>query len=87
MSVVPAERRRFEPVSDVLVLAAVERAERHRERERQGVWLPDVVRHLVVLCRVGGLSRFPAHRTSRFRSTEPMQDSRCQCRVEPNPAD
>jgi hypothetical protein len=32
MSVVPAEPRRFEPVSDELILAAVERAQRHRER-------------------------------------------------------
>jgi hypothetical protein len=46
MSVVPVELGRFEPVSDVLVLAAVERAERHREREREGVWLPVIVAHL-----------------------------------------
>lgn len=46
MSVVPVELRRFEPVSDVLVLAAVERAERHREREREGVWLPVIAAHL-----------------------------------------
>jgi hypothetical protein len=46
MSVVPAEPRRFEPVSDELILAAVERAQRHREREREGVGWPDVVAHL-----------------------------------------
>jgi hypothetical protein len=46
MSVVPVDLRRFEPVSDVLVLAAVERAELHRDRERDGVWLPDLVAHL-----------------------------------------
>ncbi|MGA9876887.1 MAG: hypothetical protein WBQ21_13885, partial [Solirubrobacteraceae bacterium] len=38
--------RRFEPVSDALVLAAVERAERHREREREGVLMSDLVEHL-----------------------------------------
>jgi hypothetical protein len=31
------ELRRFEPVSDEVVLAAVERAERHRERNSKGV--------------------------------------------------
>jgi hypothetical protein len=46
MSVVPAEPRRFEPVSDELILAALERAQRHREREREGVGWPDVVAHL-----------------------------------------
>jgi len=46
MSVVPVELRRFEPVSDVLVLAAVERAERHRERQEVGVWLPHIAAHL-----------------------------------------
>jgi hypothetical protein len=46
MSGVPAGPHRFEPVSDVLVLAAVERAQRHREREQEGVWLPHAVRHL-----------------------------------------
>src|SRR5207245_2967404 len=33
----PGELRRFEPVSDVQVLAAVERAERHQRREKEGV--------------------------------------------------
>ena len=37
---------RLEPVSDGLVLAAVERAERHREREREGVMLSDIAEHL-----------------------------------------
>jgi hypothetical protein len=46
MNVVPSELRRVEPVSDELVLAAFERAERHREREEEGIWLPHVVRHL-----------------------------------------
>jgi hypothetical protein len=40
------ELRRFEPVSDELVLAAVERAERHREREGEGVMMSDVAEHL-----------------------------------------
>jgi hypothetical protein len=38
--------RRFEPVSDDVVLAAVERAERHREREGDGVMMSDIVEHL-----------------------------------------
>jgi hypothetical protein len=40
------ELRRFEPVSDELVLAAVERAERHREREGEGVMMSDIAEHL-----------------------------------------
>jgi hypothetical protein len=40
------ELRRFEPVSDELVLAAVERAERHREREGKGVMMSDIAEHL-----------------------------------------
>ncbi|MCW3018989.1 MAG: hypothetical protein JWN10_1297 [Solirubrobacterales bacterium] len=38
--------RRFEPVSDDLVLAAVARAERHRERESEGVMMSDIAEHL-----------------------------------------
>jgi hypothetical protein len=41
-----SELGRFEPVSDGLVLAAVERAERHREREREGVMMSDIAEHL-----------------------------------------
>lgn len=40
------ELRRFEPVPDELVLAAVERAERHQQRESRGVLLGDIARHL-----------------------------------------
>jgi hypothetical protein len=40
------ELRRFEPVSDKLVLAAVGRAERHREREGEGVMMSDIAEHL-----------------------------------------
>jgi hypothetical protein len=40
------ELRRLEPVSDELVLAAVERAERHREREGEGVMMSDIAEHL-----------------------------------------
>lgn len=40
------ELRRFEPVSDELVLAAVERAERHRERRDEGVMMSDIAEHL-----------------------------------------
>jgi hypothetical protein len=40
------ELRRFEPASDELVLAAVERAERHREREGEGVMMSDIAEHL-----------------------------------------
>jgi hypothetical protein len=38
--------RRFEPVSDDVVLAAVGRAERHREREGEGVMMSDIAEHL-----------------------------------------
>ena len=41
-----SELGRFELVSDALVLAAVERAERHREREREGVMMSDIAEHL-----------------------------------------
>jgi hypothetical protein len=40
------ELGRFEPVSNGLVLAAVERAERHREREGEGVMMSDIAEHL-----------------------------------------
>ena len=40
------ELRRFEPVSDDMVLAAVERAERHRERKDKGVMMGDIAAHL-----------------------------------------
>jgi hypothetical protein len=40
------ELGRFEPVSDALVLAAIERAECHREREREGVMMSDIAEHL-----------------------------------------
>jgi hypothetical protein len=40
------ELSRFEPVSDELVLAAVERAERHRGREGEGVMMGDIAEHL-----------------------------------------
>lgn len=38
--------RRYEPVPDELVLAAVDRAERHRGHEREGVLWADIVAHL-----------------------------------------
>ncbi len=40
------ELRGFEPVSDEMVLAAVGRAERHREREGDGVMMSDIAEHL-----------------------------------------
>ncbi len=40
------ELRRFEPVSDEMVLVAVERAERHRERQDEGVMMSDIAEHL-----------------------------------------
>lgn len=40
------ELRRYEPISDELLLAAVDRAERHREAQRDGVSWPDIVAHL-----------------------------------------
>jgi hypothetical protein len=46
LSVVPHEPRRFEPVSDQLILAAVERAERHSRARRPGVTHADVADHL-----------------------------------------
>jgi hypothetical protein len=41
-----SELGRFEPVSDAIVLAAVERAKRHREREGEGVMISDIAEHL-----------------------------------------
>jgi hypothetical protein len=41
-----SELGRFEPVSDALVLAAIKRAECHREREREGVMMSDIAEHL-----------------------------------------
>ncbi|MCW3020522.1 MAG: hypothetical protein JWN10_2830 [Solirubrobacterales bacterium] len=46
MSVVPSELGRFEPVSDELILAAVERAQLHQQREQEGVWMPHVAAQL-----------------------------------------
>jgi hypothetical protein len=40
------ELRRFEPVSDVQVLAAVERAEHHQRRENEGVLRSELAEHL-----------------------------------------
>ena len=42
----PGDLRRFEPVSDVQVLAAVERAERHQRRENEGVLRSELAEHL-----------------------------------------
>jgi hypothetical protein len=42
----PGELRRFEPVSDHQVLAAVERAERHHERMDEGVSRSELAEHL-----------------------------------------
>jgi hypothetical protein len=41
-----SELGRVEAVSDALVLAAVERTERHREREGEGVMMSDIAEHL-----------------------------------------
>lgn len=40
------EPRRYEPVSDELLLAAVDRTERHREVQRDGVSWADIIAHL-----------------------------------------
>jgi len=40
------ELRKFEPVPDVLVLAAIERAERHHPRQSEGVPRSSIARHL-----------------------------------------
>ena len=41
-----AELQRFEPVSDELVLAAIDRAERHRDRQSEGVMVSHIAEHL-----------------------------------------
>jgi DNA-binding MarR family transcriptional regulator len=41
-----SELGRFERVPDVLVLAGVKRAERHRERDGEGVMMSDIAEHL-----------------------------------------
>jgi hypothetical protein len=43
---VTGELRKFEPVSDVLVLAAIERAERHHPRQSEGVPRSSIAQHL-----------------------------------------
>ncbi len=50
------ELRRFEPVSDALVLAATERAERHHRGPADGVTLAEVIEHLG-FARVGWTTR------------------------------
>lgn len=40
------ELRRFEPVSDAQVLAAIERAEVHHERQNEGILRSDLAEHL-----------------------------------------
>lgn len=47
------ELRRFEPVSNDLVLAAIDRAERHRHGEKRGVVLGSIITHLGFV-RTGG---------------------------------
>jgi hypothetical protein len=47
------ELRRFEPVSDDVVLAAIDRAERHSHGERRGILLGDIIAHLGFV-RTGG---------------------------------
>jgi len=42
----PAELRRFEPVFNTVVLAAIDRAERHRERLSEGVMMSHIAEHL-----------------------------------------
>jgi hypothetical protein len=50
------ELRRFEPVSDAIVLAATERAERHHRGPADGVTLGEVIEHLG-FARVGWTTR------------------------------
>ena len=50
------ELRRFEPVSDAIVLAAAERAERHHRGPAEGVTLGEVIEHLG-FARVGWTTR------------------------------
>jgi hypothetical protein len=45
--------------------------------------LRESLRRLPVLCRFARIGGFRVHRRFPIRSTEPMQDSRRQCRVEP----
>ena len=56
-----SELRRFEPVSDELVLAAIDRAERHRAGEREEIPFWMVVAHLgfasVIAGRAAGCAR------------------------------
>jgi hypothetical protein len=58
------ELRRFKPVPDAVVLAAVARAERHRQREHEGVMMSDVAAHLGFL-----------HRPWTTRSLRPQLDA------------
>jgi len=75
------ELGRFEPVSDGLVLAAVERAERHREREREGVMLSDIAEHqLPRQARSVRAARRPERETCSERHGRARVQPRANCR-------
>jgi len=62
------ELRRFEPVSDAVVLAAAERAERHHRGPADGVTLGEVIEHLG-FARVGWTTRSLRPQIEAFLAT------------------
>jgi hypothetical protein len=62
------ELRRFEPVSDAVVLAAAERAERHHRAPADGVTLGEVIEHLG-FARVGWTTRSLRPQIDAFLAT------------------
>jgi hypothetical protein len=62
------ELRRFEPVSDAVVLAATERAERHHRGPADGVTLGEVIEHLG-FARVGWTTRSLRPQIDAFLTT------------------
>jgi len=82
-------RRFAQPVSDELVLVAVERAERHQLRGDPGVMLGDVFAHMGFIYTSSGVSRgamFATHRPSSPYRTSSEHHSCGNCSSATPPA-
>lgn len=72
----PDELRRFEPVSDAVVLAAAERAERHHRGAADGVTFGEVIEHLGFV-RVGWTTRALRPQIDAFLATGALMPFCC----------
>lgn len=70
------ELRRFEPVSDAVVLAATERAERHHRGPADGVTLGEVIEHLG-FARIGWSTRSLRPQIDAFLAAGALVPFRC----------